>query len=211
MTWDGKPKSGAVGRLAVEPELYRQPVVLEVYYTVLPGRLEETVLGAAWLRPVLLPRAIFLGPVRWQVETAPGVLPLLLSEGYTRESRWGWHGWLWGPSPAADAAELDQWLLAGFGRAGARPERTWPRVLENVAGPPRRDDGAAPSLAARLLALAAGPVPDFHGRATEGCRLLASRSWPSFLLSPAWCWPGRISLPWQFLVASRAWRSCSCF
>ncbi|HEV8062210.1 MAG TPA: hypothetical protein VGP68_20190, partial [Gemmataceae bacterium] len=107
----GKPAEiGKTARLAVEPELYRQPVILDVRFDVDRERLEEPSRWQIRLQPVILHNAIMLGRVRWQVEAAGDLIPLLAREGYTREQRWGWRGWLWGPRPAATAADLEQWL-----------------------------------------------------------------------------------------------------
>ena len=105
---------GKLARLAVEPELYRQPVILEVAFNIDPDRLDDPSRWQIKMEPVVLRNAVLQGRVRWQVETPGDMVPLLARDGYTREQRWGWRGWLWGPRPAATAAELDQWLQGGL-------------------------------------------------------------------------------------------------
>lgn len=116
-----------LARVAVDPERYRFPIVLEVTYGIGKSQDAEPLEPQGTLRPVLLARSILLGRVRWQVELPRGELPLLLSEGYTRELRWGWQGWLWGPRPGATAAELSQWLESGWSPAG--PDQAEPDLV----------------------------------------------------------------------------------
>lgn len=108
-----------LAQISVDPERYRFPIVLEVTYAMGRSQDLEPLEPRGTLRPVLLSRSILLGRVRWQVELPRGELSLLLSEGYTRELRWGWLGWLWGPRPGATAAELNQWLDPGWSPTGA--------------------------------------------------------------------------------------------
>ncbi len=115
---DGTGKDSEVGqrvRIPVEPELFRQPVILEVEYEIDADRLDEP----ARFRPAVLLNSVLLGRVRWQVDFAGDVLPVLISAGYVREQRWGWRGWLWGPRPSVSAADLDQWLQGSSGATGS--------------------------------------------------------------------------------------------
>ena len=105
---------GKTARLSVEPELYRQPVILDVSFQIDQARLEDPSHWQTKLRPVVLRYAVLLGRVRWQVEASGDMVPLLALDGYTREQRWGWRGWLWGPRPVAAATDLDQWLQGGI-------------------------------------------------------------------------------------------------
>jgi hypothetical protein len=115
---DAAGKESEVGqraRVAIEPELYRLPVILEVEYEIDADRLNDP----ARFRPAFLLDSVLLGRVRWQVNFAGDVLPVLVSAGYVREQRWGWRGWLWGPRPAVSTAELDQWLQGTPGATGS--------------------------------------------------------------------------------------------
>jgi hypothetical protein len=118
---------GKTARLLVEPELYHQPVILEVAYQIDQQRLDEPSHWQIKLQPVLLRNAVLLGRVRWQVEAAYDMVPLLARDGFFREQRWGWRGWLWGPRPAASAADLDQWLQGGL--ASPAPDTVEPSFV----------------------------------------------------------------------------------
>jgi hypothetical protein len=63
------------------------------------------------LQPPVLEDVVVLGRVRWQVDVPPGWLPLSPGGGHTPEQRWGRHGWLMAPRPAATAGDLDRWLM----------------------------------------------------------------------------------------------------
>jgi hypothetical protein len=118
---------GKLARLVLEPELYRQPVILEVAFNIDPNRLDDPSRWQIKLQPVVLHNAALQGRVRWQVEAPSDVVALLARDGYTREQRWGWRGWLWGPRPAVTAAELDQWLQGGL--APAAPDTGDPSLV----------------------------------------------------------------------------------
>lgn len=103
--------------LLAEPSTYRVPlpeprpdrtVLIEVRYQLPANRSN---FGRLTLVPPDLPAAAFLGPVRWQVTVAPGVVPLL-SGGGNPELNWRiQNGRL--AAVATGLAELERWLRAG--------------------------------------------------------------------------------------------------
>jgi hypothetical protein len=113
---------GKVMRLRVDPELYHQPVLLEVSYQADAGRMEGNGPLQSTLRPPTLRGAILLGRARWQVDLPGGWLPLSTRGAATVEQTWGWWGWLLAPRPAWNNAELAQWL--------GQPER--PEAVEDT-------------------------------------------------------------------------------
>ena len=68
---------GKLARLTVEPELFRQPVILEVAFNIDPDRLDDPSRWQIKLQPVVLHNAVLQGRVRWQVETPSDMVPLL--------------------------------------------------------------------------------------------------------------------------------------
>lgn len=106
-------EAGRLVRVAVEPDLYRKPVVLELTYT-LGGRNEGNTAWQSHLRPPQLVGAALLGRVRWGVELTPGWLPVYAS-GANPEHRWAWRGWLPAPRPALTANELERWFAGPDG------------------------------------------------------------------------------------------------
>jgi hypothetical protein len=105
--------------LPVEPELYPQPVILEIKMDYHP---DAAVPDYGRALPVLLQLpvltdAIVLGRVQWQIELPAGLLPLPSGTGLNVEQRWGWAGWLPAPRPAASASQLEQWLTGKVGTA----------------------------------------------------------------------------------------------
>jgi hypothetical protein len=114
MDGNGKvTEGGKWGRVAIDPELFRQAVILDVNFQIDAVRLEENSPWKVRFRPAELLNSVLLGQVRWQVDLVGDALPLLLGAGYVREQHWGWRGWLWGPRPGVSPAELDQWLQGG--------------------------------------------------------------------------------------------------
>jgi hypothetical protein len=111
-------QAGDVGRrvrLQVEPDLYRQPVVLDLSYSFEPRPADSRGTFQATFKPPQLVDAVLLGRVRWQVELPARWIALYPQAGYTVEQRWGWSGWLiapLAPRPAATGAELDGWFTA---------------------------------------------------------------------------------------------------
>src|SRR5262249_47190856 len=101
---------GKVLRLEVEPDLYRKPVLLDVRYQVDSSRLDGNGLLQLTLHPPVLPEAILLGRVRWQVDLPAGWLTVCPRDGATVEQRWGWWRWLPAPRPAWSNTELEEWL-----------------------------------------------------------------------------------------------------
>jgi hypothetical protein len=104
-------EGGNVLRLVLDPDLYRQPLILEVRYqasTSLPGN------GAfrTTLYPPRLQGDVFLNRVRWQVNVPSGWVNLYQGGGYTSEQRWDWQGGLLTPHSAVTGADLEHWLTA---------------------------------------------------------------------------------------------------
>lgn len=110
---DGGGHAADVGRLvrvSVEPELYTQPVILDVRFRLDVGRLEENAPFQTVLQPPELTGALLLGRIRWLVELPIDCIPLYASGGFTLEEQWGWRGRLLAPRPVVSGRELAQWL-----------------------------------------------------------------------------------------------------
>ncbi len=167
----GKPAEiGKTARLAVEPELYRQPVILDVSFEVNTERMEDPSRWHVNLRPVLLRNAVLLGafagkwklpvtgspclPARIHARTAPGLARLALGATAGCQRR----------RPGAMAArELDR------SHAGCRRPKLC--LLEIVPG---RNAAAAhpePVLALALFVERASVVHPAHARAYAGLSL----------------------------------------
>lgn len=100
---------GRLVRLEVEPELVRKPVLLEITFALGGSRGEGNSMWQSRLRPPVLVGAALLGPTRWGIELSPGWLTFHAT-GASVEQRWGVHGWLPAPRPAATSDELESWL-----------------------------------------------------------------------------------------------------
>ena len=156
---------GKTARLAVEPELYRQPVILEVAFNIDPDRLDDPSRWQIKLQPVVLHNAALQGRVRWQVESPSDMVPLLARDGYTREQRWGWRGWLWGPRARRDGDRAGPVAARRPGSTCRGLRRPEPRLLEIVAR------GNAPAIGAgSILASALFVERAFTGRCPHGRR-----------------------------------------
>jgi hypothetical protein len=99
-------------RLSVEPDLYPQPVVLDLSYQLDPGRSEGNSPVQSTLRPPEIVGAFLLGRVRWQVELPSGWLTIYVAGSYGIERQWAWTGRLPGLRPALSSQELEQWFSA---------------------------------------------------------------------------------------------------
>ena len=97
-------------RLTVEPDLYRERVLLEIRYQILPGTTAGNNTVQAALYPPILRGDVFLGRLRWQVAGPRGWVALYQGGGYTSEQGWEWRGGLWTPHPSVTAADLESWL-----------------------------------------------------------------------------------------------------
>jgi hypothetical protein len=117
----GRRSAGTRFRLAVDPDHFRGPVILDLHYRVQPkSESGDPAEFAERLRTRLFPPivegAVFLGKVRWQVGMSPGWVLLNPGGEATPEQTWGWRGWLLAPQPAKNEAELEEWLT------GVRPK-----------------------------------------------------------------------------------------
>lgn len=125
---DGKTASAATSyRVDIDPDLYPRPAILDVLYELGPAGGEAAGPSGVFdhfretLSPPSLRAAIFLGRVRWLVELPAGQMVLHTGGGAASEYEWGLKGWLLGPRPTADRAELERWL-AGSDAAGGGGE-----------------------------------------------------------------------------------------
>lgn len=97
---------GHIVRIAVEPELYRQDVILELRYQ-LPRD------GGSWQTQFLPPRLrghVFAGRVRWQLDTPPDWVVVATGRDTWPEQSWGLRGFLIGPKPAVAANDVERWF-----------------------------------------------------------------------------------------------------
>ena len=114
---------GHIVRLAVEPDLYRLPVTLEVRY-----QYRDSTGG--WQTSFLPPRLrgnVFTGRVRWQLDLPSNRVVVAASGDLSPEQSWGLKGPLLGPKPAVSASEVERWFT------GSKPSdeealRSWELV-----------------------------------------------------------------------------------
>jgi hypothetical protein len=102
--------SGKVARLAVSPELFAGPMILEVAYQLPRNQPEAEGLWQTALHPPEILGNVFLGRVRWQVALPGNWVPVVLGTDAHPEQEWGLQGWLPAPEPAVTGAELETWL-----------------------------------------------------------------------------------------------------
>ena len=93
-------------RMEVEPDLYRQPLTLEVRYRLAPHASAGGRAGIMALQPPRLRGAAFLGRVWWQVELPPARLGIARGVAGSAEQRWQWQAGLVAPRPSAIALEF---------------------------------------------------------------------------------------------------------
>lgn len=131
----GNPsENGTIARLTVAPELYHQSVILDVRYQWGPPRRSgETALASTFVPP-LLPAAVLLGPVRWQLDLPSGLVYLYRGESYDTEQTWAWRGVLLTPVARTETRDLERWLGATPSADAVEPLETtlacWRSQLE---------------------------------------------------------------------------------
>jgi hypothetical protein len=103
---DPDDPDGVIVRVPL-PAQRPEPVELEVRY-----RRGATVAWGEALHPPRIERAVFDGPVRWQVALPPGSVPLL-ADGGTAEQRWLFRTGTVIPVPASSEVGLDRWFETG--------------------------------------------------------------------------------------------------
>jgi hypothetical protein len=109
----------ATARVQVPADLAGKSGVLEVNYTLLPGRsVLQTLLQPPKLRGD--PEA---AQVRWQVSLPPSCVPLS-QDAFGPEYGWGRRGWLFALHPTASTADFEKWF-AGSDSAPADAAK-WP-------------------------------------------------------------------------------------
>jgi hypothetical protein len=118
-------EGGAI-RLSVEPQLFREPVILEIAFKAISeGRNGNGVLQTT-LYPPLIEQGVFLGAVRWEVTYSPSWISFYQGGGFVPEQRWAWQGGMLTPQPAMSRAELDRWLTGTAASAVTRAEIATP-------------------------------------------------------------------------------------
>lgn len=140
LSWEADPRNFNVANISVEPGLINGAALLELKYLVTPE-------GASPWRPLLRP-PVWIGDVhftriRWQIDLAGAGLAIPWGPELRAESRLGLTGWLLGPTPALNNAELDAWLT---GQNSMEPPAPVSLVLDQ-----RRLEPAALLLMARPL------------------------------------------------------------
>ncbi len=91
------------------PALAERKALLEVSYSLSPGRPGSMGSVQSVLQPPLLRGDPGTGPLRWAVTLPPSWLPLS-HDGTSSDYRWGWRGWLLALRPSATATELERWI-----------------------------------------------------------------------------------------------------
>jgi hypothetical protein len=104
--------NGTILRLALEPDLYTRPVLLDLRYQLAPARTRSKGVFHTTLAAPEPHGEVFVGRVRWQVVLPQGWLAFHLGGGYQAEQRWEWHGGLLSPRPWVSGADLERWLGA---------------------------------------------------------------------------------------------------
>lgn len=191
---NGHPADGGtVARIAVEPELYRRPVILDVHYQLGPTRRQTGLALASVFYPPAFPVEALLGPVRWQLDL-PGDSVFLYRAGNSDlEQTWTWRGGLLAPVARPDTRDLEQWL--GTAPTATAPDEVatsavcWRSSLEPV----RVISVPQPAwlLTCSMLVLIVGLVP-LKAPITRGVRavavgviglaiLFATLAWPNVL------------------------------
>jgi hypothetical protein len=113
---------GGAIRLAVEPELFRKPVLLELRYEVASDGKSGNGILPTRLYPPLIGQAVFLGPVRWEVSYPPSWISFFQSGGLVLDQRWLWQGGMLTPRPAMSTADLNRWVTGAVAPPVKRPE-----------------------------------------------------------------------------------------
>jgi hypothetical protein len=135
---DETGREAVVGNLVrlEEFELEHEPAVLELNYKIDGGRLESGGPFQITLRPPMLLGALQLGQTRWQVELPTGWMPLYARGGYNLEQKWGWHGPLLAPQPAATNKDLERWFNGSESVANSESEPNlvcWQTTIDSMA------------------------------------------------------------------------------
>jgi hypothetical protein len=186
---------GSLVRVAVEPDLYHKPAMLELRYQLAPGRRRGSSLLSSTFVPPVLSGAVLLGPVRWQVNTAAGSVYLYRTGNHDTEQAWTWRGGLLTPTARADGNELERWLTGAKDLELDEPAEPsvecWRSELEpiQVVHVPR----AAWLLTCSVLVLALGLVLAI-GPVSRGTMLGAAVILSLLLIGAGLAWPEALPL-----------------
>jgi hypothetical protein len=108
---NGQPvEGGKVIRLSIPAEFMRQSFVVTLSYHLAAERVPES---DGWRSLIVPPQPrgdLGRFPVRFQVHLPAAWVPLYPDGGVTFEQRWGWRGWLLGPRPGMNEADLEHWF-----------------------------------------------------------------------------------------------------
>jgi hypothetical protein len=115
-------------------EISHSPALLDIRYTLPASMLEFPGRFAVRLHPPLLPKDVFVGRLRWQVQSPSGWLLIPLGNVLPAAPQWVWRQGLLTPESAVSAAELEAWLTGQEGgEAGNSPGLVlWATELEPV-------------------------------------------------------------------------------
>jgi hypothetical protein len=116
--WKPADETGKTARVQVPGDLVGKSAVLEVSYTLPPGRAVLQTL----LQPPQLRGDPGAAPVRWQVALPPSWVPFS-PDPLGADYGWGRRGWLFALRPTVPTAEFESWFV---GRDNSHPEDTRP-------------------------------------------------------------------------------------
>lgn len=118
-------ENGTILRLAVDPDLYRKPLILDLRYELGADQQVEQYGWRSTLYPPSIRGQEFLGRLRWQVSMPEGWITWSPGDNRASRLRWGLRGGLLRPLIATTTDELERWLapnLAGVDTPPAGPE-----------------------------------------------------------------------------------------
>lgn len=104
--------NGSVAKITVHPNLYHQPVILELTYQLARDHLHDEGVWRTGLHAPEFVGRVIVQQVRWQVSLPNSMVPLVVGENTGSPQQWVWRGWLLTPESALTSAQLEQWLTA---------------------------------------------------------------------------------------------------
>jgi hypothetical protein len=101
---------GKTVRIKPQPDLFHEPVPLEVRYEIDANRIGGNGPMQSTFVPPRIQNGLLLGRMRWAIRLPGGWMVVRARPTATAEQRWGWSGFLFSPQPAYSGAALDQWV-----------------------------------------------------------------------------------------------------
>jgi hypothetical protein len=105
-----RPIDWNVVRLPLEPDLYTQPVVLDLVYKLPASFAADKGFWRSVVHPPIFRPEVLIARQRWDVTLPSSAVGILLGKGTSLDYTWGLQNGLLAPRAAVTSEDLDAWL-----------------------------------------------------------------------------------------------------